>query len=341
MAIQEALSSDLSHPQVLFSPRRLGHANVFVSDVQRSLAFYRDVAGLEEVYWIDRSKAGFVSNGRTHHDLGLVQTTTEAKLGTDGKPLPSHGRAAKPGLNHLGWEMENLSGLVAAYSRLTASGHLVHRCVDHQLSKSVYLFDPDGFLHEIYADTIRDWRGFFAGEAGRPVTGAWLPEETSAATTESFYDPTPVIRRVPDSSVHPEGFTHTVLMTRDYDAMVAYYTDVHGLRPVYESPESDFVCLAGSVPDYHFDVALFRQRDAASPAVHHYGFKLAGESELSAAVERLTRSGRTIERRIDSPLKRSFYIRDPDGVLCEFYTLGAPLFDAAVKAAPSERPFLV
>jgi catechol 2,3-dioxygenase len=340
MAIQEAPSSEMSFPQVQFSPRRLGHANVFVSDAKRSVAFYRDVAGLEEVYWIDRSKAGFVSNGRTHHDLGLVQTTTAAKIGNDGEPLPSNGRAANPGLNHLGWEMENLSGLVAAYGRLTAGGHTVHRCVDHQLSKSVYLFDPDGFLHEIYADTIRDWRGFFAGEAGRQVTGSWRPD-TSATTTERFYDPTPVIRHVPNSSIHPEGFSHVVLMTRDYDAMVAYYTGVHGLRPVYESPESDFVCLAGSAPDYHFDVALFRQSNGAMPAVHHYGFKLASESELSAAIERLTRNGHTVERRIESSMKRSFYLRDPDGALCEFHTLGTPAFGAVVKAVPNERPYLV
>ena len=34
-------------------PRRLGHGNLFVSDVQRAIAFYRDVCGFDYVFHED------------------------------------------------------------------------------------------------------------------------------------------------------------------------------------------------------------------------------------------------------------------------------------------------
>ena len=33
----------------LFRPRRLGHVNYWVEDVESAIDFYRDVAGMEEV----------------------------------------------------------------------------------------------------------------------------------------------------------------------------------------------------------------------------------------------------------------------------------------------------
>ena len=63
-----------------FRARRLGHANLFVTDVERSLDFYNRVVGIEEVY---RKAAptdlqgpavgGFLSNGNTHHDIAVFR----------------------------------------------------------------------------------------------------------------------------------------------------------------------------------------------------------------------------------------------------------------------------
>ena len=69
---------------VRFRPRRLGHANLFVSDLDRSMRFYNAVCGLEEVRREPAIRIGFLSNGNTHHDVGLVQSSTARRVGRGG-----------------------------------------------------------------------------------------------------------------------------------------------------------------------------------------------------------------------------------------------------------------
>ena len=64
---------------IKFRPRRLGHVNLTVSDLERSMAFYTRVLGIEEVRREPDIKAGFLSNGNTHHDVALVEVGVLAK----------------------------------------------------------------------------------------------------------------------------------------------------------------------------------------------------------------------------------------------------------------------
>src|SRR5579872_4615226 len=129
---------------VMFSPRRLAHANIFVGQLERSLDFYHDVCGLEMVGTEPGIRAGFLTNGNTHHDIGCVEVATTARIGRDGHVQVPKGRGRQPGMNHFGWEMECEADLVDAYRRARDAGLKIHRTVDHQISHSIYLFDPDG-----------------------------------------------------------------------------------------------------------------------------------------------------------------------------------------------------
>jgi catechol 2,3-dioxygenase len=148
---------------VRFHPRRLGHANLFVSDLDRSMRFYHAVCGLEEVRREPAIRIGFLSNGNTHHDVGLVQSSTARRVGRGGFVM-SRGDRRATGLNHLGFEMENEAELVEAYRRTTACGVEIDRTVDHLISRSVYLPDPEGNVLEFYADVTKDWRSIFCPE---------------------------------------------------------------------------------------------------------------------------------------------------------------------------------
>ena len=149
---------------VRFHPRRLGHANLFVSDLDRSMRFYHAVCGLEEVRREPAIRIGFLSNGNTHHhDVGLVQSSTAGRVGRGGFVM-SRGDRRATGLNHLGFEMENEAELVEAYRRATACGVEIDRTVDHLISRSVYLPDPAGNVLEFYADVTKDWRSIFCPE---------------------------------------------------------------------------------------------------------------------------------------------------------------------------------
>ena len=137
---------------VRFSPRRLGHGNLFVGELERSAQFYNKVCGLQEVYREPPIHAAFLSSGTSHHDIALMQISENERVGRQGHIQVPRGRGEIAGLNHLAWEMENEALLVDAYDRAKTAGVHINRTADHQVSHSVYLFDPDGNLHEFYAD---------------------------------------------------------------------------------------------------------------------------------------------------------------------------------------------
>ena len=70
----------------------LGHVVFYVKDLQRSLAFYRDLLGFKEVGRIFNGAAAALTSGRTHHELLLIQVGDA--------PGPAQGR--RRGLYHIG-----------------------------------------------------------------------------------------------------------------------------------------------------------------------------------------------------------------------------------------------
>lgn len=133
--------SDQVEKQAYFQPRRMGHANIFVGELERSMRFYNEVVGLREAYRRPPIGAGFLNNGNTHHDIGMVETSNPMAKGKE------------PGLFHIGWELETQVDLVAGYKRSTADGLRFDYMFDHDISHSVYFSDPEGHLNEMYADT--------------------------------------------------------------------------------------------------------------------------------------------------------------------------------------------
>ena len=337
MAVDVDLGTDTA---VKFATRRVGHANLFVAELARSMQFYGGVAGFEEVFTEPAIIAGFLSNGNTHHDLGLIQCREGDIIGKGGRRHTSSGRAMQPGLNHLGWETENEKLLVEAYDRAVAAGVNIRGCTDHQSSHSIYTFDPDGFVHEYYADMLPDWRSFFNNSAGSLISGTWDPH-AGTPTTKMAYPVDPEIRPAQGALIPSQRFTHAVFVTRQHEAMVAFHRDVAGLRVVHESKAGDFICLAGSHTNFACDLVLFKGEPDRAASVHHYSYQLASEPELDAAERAIEKARIVIEKRIDCALKRSFFIPDPDGIRCEFYVARAPEFGFVEEAEPALRPYLV
>jgi catechol-2,3-dioxygenase len=118
--------------------RRLNHAVLYVRDVGRSVAFYRDVLGFRVVH--ERPTAAFLraAESDNDHDLGL--------FGVRGNGHQTGGPAV--GLYHLAWSVRTLPELAEFASRLAAAGSLVGSS-DHAVSKSLYGKDPDGLEFEV------------------------------------------------------------------------------------------------------------------------------------------------------------------------------------------------
>ena len=125
---------------------QIGHVHLKVSDLERAIAFYRDVLGFELTQHYG-SEAAFLSTGGYHHHIGL---NTWESLG--GSPPPP--RAT--GLYHLAILFPDRAKLAAAVKRVLAAGIELEGASDHGVSEAIYLRDPDNNGVELYWDRPRD-----------------------------------------------------------------------------------------------------------------------------------------------------------------------------------------
>jgi len=123
--------------------RYLGHVVFYVKDLDRSLAFYRDLLGFQEVGRAFGGAAAALTSGRTHHELLLIEVGDA--------PAPPSGR--RLGLYHIGIKIgDSLEELRSAKSELERAGVTITGMSDHTVSQSLYLEDPDGNEVELYVD---------------------------------------------------------------------------------------------------------------------------------------------------------------------------------------------
>ena len=121
----------------------LGHVVFYVRDLNRALAFYRDLLGFKEVGRIFEGKAAALTAGRTHHELLLIESP-------DAAPAPSEHTL---GLYHIGIKIgDDLDELRAAKRELEQAGVQITGMSDHTVSQSFCLHDPDGNEVELYVD---------------------------------------------------------------------------------------------------------------------------------------------------------------------------------------------
>jgi catechol-2,3-dioxygenase len=118
--------------------RRLQHLVLWVSDVERSVRFYRDVLGFEVKRRHPRAAFLKIPGTPDDHHLGLFEQTGVA---------PPDERVAR--MYHAAWEVGELTDLARARRRLREAGALVGES-DHGASLSLYARDPDGLEFELF-----------------------------------------------------------------------------------------------------------------------------------------------------------------------------------------------
>ena len=125
---------------------RIGHVHLKVADLERSVAFYRDVLGFAVTARYG-TQAAFLSAGGYHHHIGL--NTWE-----------SHGGSPPPrgttGLYHFAILVPTRRALARALRGLLEAKWPVQGASDHGVSEAIYLADPDGNGIEIYRDRPQD-----------------------------------------------------------------------------------------------------------------------------------------------------------------------------------------
>jgi catechol 2,3-dioxygenase len=126
----------------------IGHVHLKVADLERALAFWRDVLGFEVQQRMGHS-AVFLSAGGYHHHLAL--NTWESRGGSPPGPRTT-------GLYHVAILYPDRATLADALRRVTAAGIPLEGASDHGVSEAIYLRDPDGNGVELYRDRpMAEW----------------------------------------------------------------------------------------------------------------------------------------------------------------------------------------
>ncbi len=140
----------------MIQARKLGHIVLKVRDAQQAKDFYIRVLGLQVAYEDRQRGMVFLSFGTEHHELALFQLAT-------GEPP----EATQPGVHHIAWQLGSFAELQAAHRELVELGIPVEATVEHNVTRSVYLFDPDGNRVELYCDMVSN--GFEAMQTLGPA----------------------------------------------------------------------------------------------------------------------------------------------------------------------------
>jgi catechol 2,3-dioxygenase len=138
------------HPQT-----RIGHVHLKVANLDRALAFYRDILGFAVTQRMGNA-AAFLSAGGYHHHIGL--NTWESEGGAAPPP-------GATGLYHLAILYPTRTELADALRRLVRAGIPLEGAADHGVSQALYLRDPDNNGVELYWDRPEsEWPRTPAGE---------------------------------------------------------------------------------------------------------------------------------------------------------------------------------
>ncbi|HEY1426458.1 MAG TPA: VOC family protein [Caulobacteraceae bacterium] len=129
--------------------KSLGHVVIRVSDVERAEGFYNGVLGLPVAARLDQGgmKMVFFSLGN-HHDFAVMQRP---------KGVTPEGETLV-GLDHVAFKIgDTLDELREARTKLDAAG-VRTTPIDHEVTKSLYMSDPDGNGVELYVDASDAWK---------------------------------------------------------------------------------------------------------------------------------------------------------------------------------------
>jgi catechol 2,3-dioxygenase len=136
----------MSHDYIIPPAARVGHVHLKVSDLDRSLHFYRDLLGFELITMYG-DQAAFISAGGYHHHIGL--NTWHSK---GAGPAPQN----TAGLYHTAIVYPTRKDLAIIFARLNKANYPFTGASDHGVSEALYLNDPDMNGVELYWDRPKE-----------------------------------------------------------------------------------------------------------------------------------------------------------------------------------------
>jgi catechol 2,3-dioxygenase len=125
---------------------KIGHVHLKVSNIDRSLEFYRDLLGFRITQRFGH-KAVFLSANDYHHHIALNCWESE-----NGTPPPF----GTTGLYHTAILYPSRRALAEIAKRLLEREYPLDGAANHGVSEALYLRDPDQNGVELYCDTPKE-----------------------------------------------------------------------------------------------------------------------------------------------------------------------------------------
>ncbi|BBH24188.1 catechol-2,3-dioxygenase [Paenibacillus baekrokdamisoli] len=268
----------------------IGQVSLRVSDLQRSIEFYRNIVGLQ-VLREENGMAELTADGKT------PLLTLKEIPGAVVRP-----RRSGAGLYHFAILLPDRKSLGLSLRHLVQSGIHIGQA-DHLVSEALYIADPDNNGIEIYRDRPRtEWQRDQKGEyimAVDPIDWDGLLEE---AGDEAWHG-------LPEGTI----IGHIHLHVTDLEATKQFYHDVLGFDIVAHMEKSALFISAGG---YHHHIGLNTWAGvgapltpADSPGLSYYQIKLEDQAALDAVIGRLSAAGINIEHNSGSVI-----VLDPSGI---------------------------
>ena len=161
-----APSHDLpAAPREAITPVGINHLVLNVRDIEESHAFWTEIMGFKQVGELHprpdrlnpptmRFYSGDHSGKMNHHDLALMEMPN----------LPSPSEWSMSGnamaINHVAITLPNREAWLQQVAFLQSKGVTFHRRINHGMTHSVYISDPNGYGIEVLYELPRDvWEG--------------------------------------------------------------------------------------------------------------------------------------------------------------------------------------
>ena len=277
----------------------IARVDLRVSDVERSLDFYRDVVGLE-VAEQDERRASLRSPG------GPVFFV----LDSTGVDAPRVSRSA--GLFHNAILFPDRGALGDALARLASAGMEIG-AGDHAVSEALYVDDPDGNGVELYRDRPED-------EWPPPTESMMVPMVTDPVDLHGVLESGRGEAAVGSPAAEGTAMGHVHLQASDLDETLRFYADDLGLDLTARlGGHAGFFSSNGY--HHHIGANTWNSRGAApapanTPGLERVFFAVSDEDQLEKARLRLGEAGRATRGAEGVDLT----VEDPNGVELVFVT---------------------
>lgn len=313
------------------------HITMVSTDAPRTLAFYRDLLGLDLV----KKTVNFDDPGAYHLYFGRDGGRPGTVLTFFEWPRSRRGRWGVGGVHHLALGVATPEAQLKWKRRLVDAGVSVSGPIDRGYFTSLYFADPDGQILEIATrgpGYAIDEPADALGSTLIVPPGDRLPGGRDEAAIEGTTHPEPVPEVTDDMRL--DGIHHITGITDDLTRAHDFYEAALGLRLVKKTLNQDdgrtqhwfWANYDGAEVAAHSALTLFgwpgsdyATRPGAGQT-HHIAFRAPDEEAQAAARDHLLGMGVEVTPVLDRAYFRSVYFRAPDGLLLEIATDG-PGFD--------------